>query len=84
MPDRFTQVEAMMIAARAMGKIDEKGRRGTFSLTHDEIEAMAVTLAMLGVPAISPTATEAEAIEAFQSTLQATQETTENDRSNPN
>lgn len=54
MTERFTMAELAEHAGRAIGKVDAKGRRGTERVTHDEIEAMAVLLAVMGVAAIPP------------------------------
>ena len=54
MAERFTIVELVAHAGRAIGKIDTRGRRGTEKVTHDEIEAMAALLAVLGIAAIPP------------------------------
>jgi hypothetical protein len=41
-------------AARALGKIDLYGERGVTMCSADEIEAMALLLAALGLPALAP------------------------------
>lgn len=41
-------------AARALGKVDHWGPRGLTMLSTEEIEAMALTLAMLGLVAVPP------------------------------
>lgn len=51
-PNRFTEDEMLDLAAKAVGKIDARGRRGSEQLTYDEIEAMALTLACLGLKPI--------------------------------
>lgn len=49
-PDtRFKESEMLTLAGRALHKIDQGGRRGTERVTHDEIEAMAVSLVCLGM-----------------------------------
>ncbi|ANT39896.1 hypothetical protein RGUI_0815 [Rhodovulum sp. P5] len=55
-PRRFTEAEMLAAAARAMGKIDARGRLGTSRISYEEIEAMAATLLALGVVPIPPTA----------------------------
>lgn len=51
-PNRFTEDEMLDLAAKAVGKIDTRGRRGTEQLTNNEIEAMALTLVRLGIKPI--------------------------------
>lgn len=57
MPERFTMAELIHHAGRAMAKVDARGRRGAERVTHDEIEAMAVLLAVLGIPPSTPPST---------------------------
>lgn len=51
-PTQFTEDEMLDLAAKAIGKIDARGRRAAEQLTHDEIEAMALTLVCLGLKPI--------------------------------
>lgn len=53
-PRRFTEDELITLSGRAIGKIDARGRRGAEQATEDEIVAMALLLALLGVPSIPP------------------------------
>jgi hypothetical protein len=54
-PDRFPSPRAMTIlAARAVGKIDRDGVRGSTSLSVDEVDAMAGVLVELGLVPIEP------------------------------
>ena len=53
-PGRWTLPELMTRAARGMGKVDALGPRGATLVSHDEIEAMAMALAVLGLRAIHP------------------------------
>ena len=48
----FNETAMLTKAARACGRIDRRGRRGTMALTWEEIEAMAATLVCLGLPAL--------------------------------
>jgi len=45
----FEETEMLRLARRAVGKVDHKGKRGATLITLEEIEAMATTLACLGV-----------------------------------
>jgi len=45
----FQEAEMLRLARRAVGKIDRMGKRGATLITLEEIEAMATTLACLGV-----------------------------------
>ena len=54
MPERFTIPQLVEHAGRAIGKVDARGRRGAEKVTHEEIEAMAALLAVLGIAAIPP------------------------------
>ncbi|WP_444453161.1 hypothetical protein ACTTAI_19290 [Rhodobacter capsulatus] len=54
MTDAITTREMLERAARGVGKVDLLGRRGITLASMDEIEAMALTLACLGVVAIQP------------------------------
>lgn len=54
MSERWTETEMLELAARGVGKVDAGGRRGIERVTHDEIAAMAATLACLGVVPIPP------------------------------
>lgn len=47
-------VDILRQAATAIGKIDLWGRRGITMVSADEIEAMALTLAALGLVAVQP------------------------------
>lgn len=51
---RLTSGEMLDRAARGVGKVDLFGRRGTTLVSMDEIEAMACTLASLGLRPIEP------------------------------
>ena len=51
---RFTEFEMFTLAGQAMGKIDQYGRRGAERCTFDEIEAMALMLACLGLRPLKP------------------------------
>lgn len=54
MPTPFTEAEMLNLAASAIAQIDARGRRGTEMLTYDQIEAMALTLALVGIPTPQP------------------------------
>ena len=56
---RWTLPEMMTLAARGMGKVDALGPRGATLVSRDEIEAMAGALAVLGLRAIHPGASDA-------------------------
>lgn len=45
---RFSETEMLAHCGRALTKIDTRGRRGTETVTHDEIEAMAALLVSVG------------------------------------
>ena len=49
-------------AARALGKVDHWGPRGLTMLSTEEVEAMALTLAMLGLVAVPPGAATPETL----------------------
>lgn len=49
-----SQTEMLTNASRALGKVDLYGRRGVTMLSMDEIEAMALTLAVLGLVPTPP------------------------------
>lgn len=49
-----SQIEMLTAASRAVGKVDLYGRRGVTLLSMDEIEAMALTLAALGLVSTPP------------------------------
>lgn len=49
-----SQIEMLTAASRAVGKVDLHGRRGVTLLSMDEIEAMALTLAALGLVPTPP------------------------------
>ena len=53
-----TEAEMLDHAARAVGKVDLYGSRGVTMVSTEEIEAMALTLALLGLRAIHPIAAE--------------------------
>ncbi|MCB1395936.1 MAG: hypothetical protein KDJ98_08180 [Rhodobacteraceae bacterium] len=57
-PARLAEAEMLDRAARAVGKVDLYGRRGATMVSLDEVEAMAITLALLGLRAIHPAAAE--------------------------
>ncbi len=54
--------EMMERAAGALGKVDLWGRRGLSMINTDEIEAMALTLATLGLVAVPPGAAMPETL----------------------
>lgn len=54
MPDRWTGLQMLELAARGLGKVDVLGARGTTLCSMDEIAAMAAVLALCGLPAIRP------------------------------
>ncbi|WP_126976501.1 hypothetical protein [Frigidibacter oleivorans] len=56
-----TARSVLSTAARALGKVDHWGTRGLTMLSQDEIEAMALALVLLGLPAIPPGAKAPEA-----------------------
>lgn len=49
-----SRIEMLTAASRAVGKVDLYGRRGVTLLSMDEIEAMALTLASLGMVPTPP------------------------------
>ena len=49
-----TDREIVVIASRALGRIDRDGPRALTGLSVDEIEAMAITLVMVGLVATPP------------------------------
>lgn len=51
---RLTIPELTERAARGVGKVDRDGLRGATLVTVDEVEAMAMLLAVLGVKPIHP------------------------------
>ena len=57
-PSPWNDAEMLDAAARGVGKVDLYGRRGVTMVSADEIEAMALTLACLGLRAIHPVAAE--------------------------
>lgn len=48
MPERWTETQMMILAARAVHKIDRLGARGVTTCTFDEIAAMAGVIAASG------------------------------------
>lgn len=60
-PARHDFNELIVLAAAAVGKVDRFGPRGATLVSRDEIEAMAVLLACLGLTPIPPGTTRAEA-----------------------
>jgi hypothetical protein len=50
----WTEAQMIETAARALGKVDALGVRGITLCSVDEIAAMAMLLALLGLPAIPP------------------------------
>lgn len=57
MADRMSTSDMLTQAGHALAKIDRHGSRGASYVTYSEIEAMAVTLAALGFPAVPPNRT---------------------------
>ena len=51
MTERFSKTEMLMMAQRAIGRIDARGPRGAEECPIEEIIAMAATLVSLGVSA---------------------------------
>ena len=45
---RFTETEILAHCGNALVKIDSRGRRGTETVTYDEIEAMAALIDLTG------------------------------------
>lgn len=60
-PRRHHLVELIVLAAAGVGKVDYHGPRGVSLVSQDEIEAMAVLLACLGLRPVHPNATRDEA-----------------------
>jgi hypothetical protein len=56
--DQITEAEMLDRAARAVGKVDLYGPRGVTMVSTEEVEAMAMTLALIGLRAIHPVAAE--------------------------
>lgn len=54
MTERLTELELLRRAARGVGKVDQMGKRGITLVNEEEIEAMAVVLACLGIIPIPP------------------------------
>ena len=54
MTQRLDQSEILTRAARGMGKVDLWGRRGATLVSADEVEAMALALALFGLAPIRP------------------------------
>jgi len=50
----WTEAQMIETAARGLGKVDTLGVRGITLCSVDEIAAMAMLLALLGLPAIPP------------------------------
>ena len=50
----WTEAEMLSLAARGVGKVDLNGSRGATLVSRDEIEAMAVTLALCGLCPVYP------------------------------
>jgi hypothetical protein len=53
-PVPWTEAQMIELAARGLGKVDALGVRGITLCSVDEIAAMAMLLALLGLPAIPP------------------------------
>jgi hypothetical protein len=53
-PVHRTDRDILILAARALGAIDRHGPRGLTMISTDQIEAMALSLAMLGLMPIPP------------------------------
>ena len=51
---RVDELDLLERAARAVGKVDAPGMRGVTTLSAEEIEAMALSLAILNFPQIAP------------------------------
>ena len=49
-----TELDILVSAGRALGRIDQSGERGLSMLSLDDIEAMALALVLLGLVAIPP------------------------------
>ena len=59
MPETLTPADlatTIVLAARALGKIDLYGRRGLTMVSTEEIEAMAMMLVFFGLHALTPDA----------------------------
>ncbi|MAU46255.1 MAG: hypothetical protein GOVbin2371_15 [Prokaryotic dsDNA virus sp.] len=54
MPERWTQNEMLILAARGLGKVDRDGPRGATLVSQQEVEAMAGALACFGLVPIPP------------------------------
>lgn len=54
MSEPLTTRKMLERASRALGKIDRDGMRGVMTLSAQEIEAMAVSLATLGLVPVRP------------------------------
>ena len=50
----WTEAEMLTLAARGVGKVDAYGSRGATLVSRDEIEAMALTLALFGLRPLPP------------------------------
>lgn len=50
----FTQTDLILLAGRAIGKIDLRGPRGAEQASTEEVIAMATLLVILGIPSIPP------------------------------
>lgn len=57
MAERISTSLMLTQAGHALGKLDRHGPRGASYVTYAEIEAMALTLATLGFPAVPPNRT---------------------------
>ncbi len=53
-PERFTQAQILDLAARGAGKVDLLGPRGATLVSVEELIAMALALALLGLRPIPP------------------------------
>lgn len=51
-PRPMTMPALLVLAGSAVGKVDRDGRRGVTLVDMEEIEAMALLLALLGLPAL--------------------------------
>lgn len=65
----FAPDEMVRLAARAMQRIEDHGRRGTSMVTYDEIEAMACVLLLFGFPVLAPADPMTGAAQALVETL---------------
>ena len=69
-PAPWTEAQMIETAARGLGKVDALGVRGITLCSVDEISAMAMLLALLGLPAIPPGAPVPDAFtETFKGVL---------------